>query len=87
MDGKALVAWNLRRIRVERGVSQEQLAVDAGVDRTYVGRIERGMENPTVGNLDKLAEALDIHISTLFMKPKPGERRAKSLRPGRKSPD
>jgi transcriptional regulator with XRE-family HTH domain len=84
MDGKALVAWNLRRIRVARGVSQEQLAVDAGVDRTYVGRIERGMENPTVANLDKLAEALDVHISALFMKPKPGERRAKPLQPGRK---
>jgi hypothetical protein len=38
----------------------------------------------TVANLDKLAEALDVHISALFMKPKPGERRAKPLQPGRK---
>jgi transcriptional regulator with XRE-family HTH domain len=84
MDGKALVAWNLRRIRVAAGVSQEQLAVDAGVDRTYVGRIERGIENPTVANLDKLAAALDVHISELFRKPKAGERRAKPLPAGRK---
>lgn len=86
MDGKALLAWNLRRIRVAASVSQEQLAVDAGVDRTYVGRIERGVENPTVGNLDKLADALDVHISELFRKPKPGERRAKPLQAGRKPP-
>lgn len=86
MDGKALVAWNVRRIRVAAGVSQEQLAVDAGVDRTYVGRVERGVENPTIGNLDKLAEALDVHISEFFRKPKPGEKRAKPLAAGRKPP-
>lgn len=87
MDGKTLVGWNLRRIRVAAGVSQEQLAVDAGVDRTYVGRIERGLENPTVGNLEKLAAALSIHISELFMRPKPGERRPKPLPAGRRSRD
>lgn len=84
MDGKALVAWNLRRVRVAAGVSQEQLAVDAGVDRTYVGRVERGVENPTVGNLDKLAAALDVHISELFREPKAGEERAQPLSAGRK---
>lgn len=84
MDGIALVAWNLRRIRVANGVSQEQLAVDAGVDRTYVSRLERGLENPTVSNLDKLATALSAHISEFFIKPKPGERRAKPLRAGRR---
>jgi transcriptional regulator with XRE-family HTH domain len=84
MDGKALVAWNLRRLRVAADVSQEQLAVDADVDRTYVGRIERGVENPTVSNLDKLAAALDVHISEFFRKPRPGEKRAKPLTAGRK---
>lgn len=87
MDGKTLVGWNLRRIRVEAGISQEQLAVDAGVDRTYVGRVERGIENPTVANLEKLADALSVHISALFMKPKPGERRPKPLPPGRRPPE
>jgi transcriptional regulator with XRE-family HTH domain len=38
-------------------LSQENLAVDAGVDRTYVSRLERGLENPTVGILDQLADA------------------------------
>ena len=49
MDGRTRVAWNLRRIRVERGLSQEALAVDADVDRTYVSGIERGSFNPDSG--------------------------------------
>lgn len=72
---------------MERGVSQEQLAVDAGVDRTYVGRIERGVENPTVGKLDQLAEALDVAIIEFFRKPRAGEGRAKPLKAGRKASD
>jgi transcriptional regulator with XRE-family HTH domain len=55
MDGRALVAWNLRRIRVARGLSQERLAYDAGVDRSYVGGLERCEENPTVDILDQYA--------------------------------
>ena len=51
MDARARVAWNIRRLRVERQVSQEAFAVDAGIDRTYVSRLERGMENPTVAVL------------------------------------
>jgi transcriptional regulator with XRE-family HTH domain len=52
MKAQALVAWNLRRLRVGRGFSLENLAVDAGIDRTYVSRLERGLENPTVGVLE-----------------------------------
>lgn len=52
MKARALVAWNVRRIRVERGISQEQLAYDASVDRSYVGGLERRSENPTVDLLD-----------------------------------
>jgi transcriptional regulator with XRE-family HTH domain len=58
MRVQGLVAWNLRRLRVERGLSQENLAVDAGIDRTYVSRLERGLENPTVGILEQLSAAL-----------------------------
>jgi len=52
------VAWNLRRLRVARALSQDGLALESGVDRTYVGRLERGIENPTVSVLDRLAEAV-----------------------------
>ena len=58
MKGRKLVGWNLRRIRVERDLSQDRLALDANVDRTYVGRLERGLENPTICILDRLARRL-----------------------------
>jgi transcriptional regulator with XRE-family HTH domain len=58
---------------MRRGLSQESLAVDAGIDRTYVSRLERGLENPTVAVLDGLAAALNAHITEFFVAPKPGE--------------
>jgi DNA-binding XRE family transcriptional regulator len=67
--------------RVERGLSQEKLAVDAQIDRTFVSSLERGLENPTVSVLDKLASALSIPISESFgCPPKPlvGGRQPKS---------
>jgi DNA-binding XRE family transcriptional regulator len=48
MKAGALVARNIRRLRVAHGLSQEVLAVDAKIDRTYVSRLERGLENPSV---------------------------------------
>ena len=71
MDAQAQVAWNLRRLRVARGLSQEALAVDAGIDRTYVSRLERKMENPTVAVLEKLAAALCVQIVEFFAIPGP----------------
>ena len=84
MNARELVAWNVRRLRVDRGLSQEALAVDAGIDRTYVSRVERGMENPTVGVLEKLAAALNVKIVDLFAMPRPGSRRPQPLPSGRK---
>ncbi|AVO47065.1 MULTISPECIES: helix-turn-helix domain-containing protein [Hyphomicrobiales] len=69
MDGAAIVAWNLRRLRVPRGLSQEALAVDAGLDRSYIGRLERAVENPTVQTLDKLAATLSVRLIDLVMEP------------------
>lgn len=65
MDGRQLVAWNLRRHRVERGLSQEKLAVDAQIDRTYESSLERGLENPTVSVIDKLAKRSQF-LSLIF---------------------
>lgn len=84
MKATAIVAWNLRRLRVKRGLSQEALAVDAGVDRSYVGRIERGAENPTVETLDRLAAALDVPAAELLLVPKSNEKPLPTLRRGRK---
>jgi transcriptional regulator with XRE-family HTH domain len=73
MKLQALVARNLRRLRVQCGISQEVLAVDASIDRTYVSRLERGLENPTVAVLERLARALNAEIVEFFMRPVPGE--------------
>ena len=84
MDTQALVAWNLRRLRVRSGLSQEALAVDAGIDRTYVSRLERRLENPTVAVLEGLAQALGAPITEFFVVPAPGEPPPQPLRGGRR---
>ena len=48
----------VRRLRTRRGLSQEDLSAAAGLDRTYVSGIERGVRNPTVASLLKLCEVL-----------------------------
>lgn len=84
MKAQALVARNLRRLRVGRGVSQEALAVDASIDRTYVSRLERGLENPTVAVLEKLAGALGAEIVDFFSTEGAGRGLLKPLPSGRK---
>ena len=78
------MAWNLRLLRVRKGLAQEALAVDAEIDRTYVSRLERGLENPTVVVLDRIAKALGIQITEFFANPKPGAPRPGVLKSGRK---
>lgn len=84
MDGRALVAWNLRRIRVKRGLSQERLAFDAEVDRSYVGGLERAEENPTVDVLERLANTLDVPLVEFFKAPLAGSKRPDPLPRGRR---
>ena len=84
MKAQALVARNLRRLRVRQGISQENLAVDAAIDRTYVSRLERGRENPTVAVLEKLSRALDVNIVEFFAVPRPNEAPPKTLPSGRR---
>lgn len=84
MDVRELVAWNLRRLRVERSISQDDLAHSAGVERAYVGHIERGSRNPTVTTLERLAIALNAHVSELLREPEQGTERPSALKPGRR---
>jgi len=58
----------IRGIRLSKGISQEKLALLAEVDRSYVGRVERGDNNVAVLTLARLAGALDISISKLMQK-------------------
>lgn len=57
---------NLRRIRMEKNISQENLAFLSGMDRTYVSGIERGKRNVSLVNINKIALALNVEIKELF---------------------
>ena len=63
---RANLAMNLRTIRLSKGVAQERLALDAGVDRTVVSKIERAVTNPSIEILLKLANQLDVDLNDLF---------------------
>lgn len=69
MDVRKIIGWNLRALRVERSLSQERLALEAGIDRSYIGRVERGSENVTVNSLESMARVLDVHVRRLFDEP------------------
>ena len=56
---------NVRRYRIDRGLSQEQLAEKAGLHRTYIGMIERAEKNITLCNMDKISTALSVSLSDL----------------------
>lgn len=59
-------AENLRRIRTQKGLSQEDLADLADLHRTYVGSVERGERNISVDNMEALAEALGADLSEML---------------------
>ena len=59
-------AIRVRELRTERGVSQEKLAEQAGIHRTYLGGIELGLRNPSLRNIARIARALDVPIKELF---------------------
>ncbi len=83
MDTKKIIGWNLKRIRVSQGIAQERLALEAMIDRSYVGRVERGMENVTVSTLEALTRVLKVPVAELFIVP-PKAMRIPGLKAGRK---
>lgn len=66
---KAILAANLRRIRVATGLSQEALADRASLHRTYISSIERGQRNVSLENIFLLAEALGVDPGDLLRPP------------------
>lgn len=67
MDWKKIVGGNVRRLRIERGLTQEQLAFDAKIDLTYEGGIERGKRNPSLLVMVRIAEVLRVPPSELLV--------------------
>lgn len=66
MDIRDVLAANVRRIRYERDLSQEDLAEEAGLSLRYVGSVERGRVHATILVVDKLAKALGVDPGTLL---------------------
>lgn len=60
------LAKNIRRLRHEQSLSQEELADICGLHRTYVGSVERGERNVTLSSLELFAKALDVSVADLL---------------------
>ena len=84
MSGRARVAWNLRRLRTARQMSQEALAFDAEVDRTSISGIENESFNPSIDLLDRLATVLDADIAEFLKEVQAGDELPAPLKRGRR---
>lgn len=66
MDVRQRLAVNMKRLRKERGWSQEALADESGLDRTYISGIERKVKNPTITVVARIALALACPLGALL---------------------
>lgn len=85
MESHELLAWNVRKLRVAKGITQEGLAFEAGVERAYLSKIENGDENPSLRMVDRLAKALDVPVAKLFSVPQRSEQKPENLKAGPKA--
>ncbi|MFC3746793.1 helix-turn-helix domain-containing protein [Paenibacillus sp. GCM10012306] len=67
MNSIESIGENIRISRLKNGLSQEQLALNAGVNTSYIGQIKRGKKNPTIKTLDKISKALGIALIDLLL--------------------
>lgn len=67
ISGRDILARNLRALRAERNWSQEDLALEAELHRTFVAHVERGKRNISIDNIEKLAKALRVQLHQLLM--------------------
>ena len=65
-SARVVFAANMRRLRRDRGLSQEKLAELADLHRTYVGSVERGERNISIDNMERLAAALRVELRDLL---------------------
>lgn len=68
MDVVKLLGVNVRKLRLAADLTQEQLAAEAGMERSYVSDLERGTRNPSVAALGRIAEALQVEPHLLLMR-------------------
>jgi len=72
-DARAVLAYNVRHLRVRRGWSQEDLAMECDLDRTYVSAVERARWNVSLANIERLATALERQAWQLLKPPAAAE--------------
>jgi transcriptional regulator with XRE-family HTH domain len=60
------MAVRVKRLRQQRGMTQEQLAAKAGISRPYLARLETARQDPTLSTLEKLAKALRVKVGRLL---------------------
>lgn len=63
---RGILANNIKALRLEKGLAQEKLALEAGVDRTLVSKIERKIANPSLEIMVKLSTTLKVPVITLL---------------------
>lgn len=66
-SARALLARNMVRLRAERGLSQEALALEAGLHRTFITHVERQVRNISIDNIEKIAAALGVEVHALLL--------------------
>lgn len=66
VSARELVAFNIRRLRTERGWPQELLSYEAGLHRTMIGHIENAHKNVTIDTLEAIAGALEVDLQGFF---------------------
>lgn len=69
MEVRKRIGANVRRLREEKGLSQEKFGFESDIDRTYISGIERGRRNPTATIIEKIASALGVASFVLLMEP------------------
>jgi transcriptional regulator with XRE-family HTH domain len=84
MEAKRIVGWNTRRVRVERGLTIEELADRADIDASYLARIERGSVNPSIEVIARVARALRVRLNDLVADIPSGTTPPRPLRAGRR---
>lgn len=66
ISAREVLARNIRSLRATKGWSQEALALEAGLHRTFVAHVERGARNISLNNIERIALALKVPVSRLF---------------------
>lgn len=84
MEIREVLARNLRALRQARGLSQEELAHQADIDRTYISALERSVYNASIDVVDRLAAALGVEAAELLRRSR-SELQASESEPGKQS--